>query len=428
VTVSEPQHDAGPTSYRALIAVPGLFQLLASAAFARTATKMISVILVLFVLDVYHSPALSGVVILVSLVPGMCFSPIAGTLLDRRGRVALIGIDYFVGGLTFSLLATLSLLGHLPRPALLVIVGIGGLTQPLSNAGTRSLVPAMVPVHLWDRANAVDSTGYVIANVCGPAIAGAAVALVGARGALFLPAGALALASLLLVGLKVPNMATAAPGRILADARAGVIYVWNNLILRMAGITLSFYFGSYGVLSVTLPLVLEHRLHHGAVAVGVAFAAAGATGFVSGLIAGRVGTAGREHWLFAGAGFITAGAIVLLALTPSLLMAFFAMAAVGATNGPLTVAMFSVRQRATDPVWFGRAFAISMTLNGLGNPIGAAVAGLLAGGSIVSATLFGAALATCAGIIPIAVPGLHSDRELDALDASGATPLAFEEI
>ena len=40
---------------------------------------------------------------------------------------------------------------------------------------------------------------------------------------------------------------------------------------------------------------------------------------------------------------------------------------------PLTVAMFSLRQRATDPKWYGRAFAVSMNLNFSGFPIGSAI-------------------------------------------------------
>ena len=39
--------------------------------------------------------------------------------------------------------------------------------------------------------------------------------------------------------------------------------------------------------------------------------------------------------------------------------------------------MFTLRQRQTDPAWMGRAFAVSMSINFMGYPVGAAIGGLL---------------------------------------------------
>jgi hypothetical protein len=38
----------------------------------------------------------------------------------------------------------------------------------------------------------------------------------------------------------------------------------------------------------------------------------------------------------------------------------------GILNGPLDIALFTLRQRRTDKAWTGRAFAISMSFNALG--------------------------------------------------------------
>jgi hypothetical protein len=51
-------------------------------------------------------------------------------------------------------------------------------------------------------------------------------------------------------------------------------------------------------------------------------------------------------------------------------------------TGPMDIALFTVRQRRTDPAWMGRAFSVSMAFNFVGVPIGAALAGLLAESSI----------------------------------------------
>jgi membrane protein implicated in regulation of membrane protease activity len=54
------------------------------------------------------------------------------------------------------------------------------------------------------------------------------------------------------------------------------------------------------------------------------------------------------------------------------------MAINGLLNGPLDIALFTIRQRRTDPAWLGRAFAVSMAINFAGFPIGAALAGSIA--------------------------------------------------
>jgi hypothetical protein len=67
------------------------------------------------------------------------------------------------------------------------------------------------------------------------------------------------------------------------------------------------------------------------------------------------------------------------------------MALWGLFNGPLDIAMFTLRQRTTDQAWMGRAFTVSMNLNFSGFPIGAALAGVLVGFSLEAAIVFGVA-------------------------------------
>jgi len=57
-----------------------------------------------------------------------------------------------------------------------------------------------------------------------------------------------------------------------------------------------------------------------------------------------------------------------------------------------------MRQRRTDPAWFGRAFAISMSLNWMGSPIGSAVAGPLIGAGLGIALVAGAGAAFAAAL------------------------------
>ena len=155
-------------SYRALLDVPWLPRILVSMILSRVAQSMVGIAIVLFTLQEYDSPTLAGIVTLASILPGLVVAPIAGALLDRHGRMRLVTLDYLVAMAAMALIAVLSLAGALPPWLLVLIAAVSSLTSILSVTGIRSLFPIIVPEPLWERANAIDSNGYVVATIVGP--------------------------------------------------------------------------------------------------------------------------------------------------------------------------------------------------------------------------------------------------------------------
>ena len=404
ITTSEFAGDIEDTSYRALLKVRGFTQLLVSTFAARVATQMFSVLLVLFVLETHHSASLSGIVVVCSQVPGIVMSPIAGALLDRGSRLALMRLDYVVGSTCIATIGTLSLLHRLPTGVLLLVVSAASVTAPLSRVGGRSLYPVLVPRPLWDRSNAADSGSNVVATVLGPGVAGVAVALVGPRMALLLPAIVMLAAAVLLIRFVVPSTGSGPTGPLLADAWAAIAYVWRNRVLRMLAGTMTVFNAGGGILTVAIPFIVLRGLHGGSATVGLLFAIMGGAGFLAGLVTGRFGTESREKHLLATSCMTTAAAFALLAFDHREAFLVVLIAVIGVSNGPLTVAMFSLRQRATDPQWFGRAFAVSMNLNFVGSPVGAAIAGALLTRSIAITFLVAASCAVVGGFWPTVLP------------------------
>jgi MFS family permease len=100
------------------------------------------------------------------------------------------------------------------------------------------------------------------------------------------------------------------------------------------------------------------------------------------------------------------------------LLGFAALAVTGMANGPMTVTMFTLRQRATDPRWFGRAFAVSMNLNSAGSPLAAAAVGGIAARSVGGAFLFGVGLAVLAGVWPIVFPYKATERAVELVQVA----------
>lgn len=378
-------------SYRALLAVPWLSRILVSMILARIAQSMVSIALVLFTLAEYDSPALAGLVTLSSTLPGILVSPIAGALLDRHGRMRLVLLDYLVALGVLVVIAGLSLAGALPGWLLVVIAGVGSLTAILSTTGVRSLFPIIVPEPLWERVNAVDSNGYVIATIIGPPLAAALVTVVGGAPALLGTAVVFGIAAVAMIGIPDPPTAVDSTGRLLRDALDGLTYSWRNRTIRGLAFSISSLNIVGGTTTIVVPLIVIDRLGYSEAIVGLVFAASGIAGMVSALLFGRIDSRGLEWRLLVWPMVFFAPAVLLLVppavvdeidpVVGLLLLVGWAVAG-GVANGPLDIGLFTIRQRRTDPAWMGRAFAVSMGLNFVGFPIGAAIAGVLASRSV----------------------------------------------
>src|SRR5262245_20538444 len=220
---SMPQITQDDKSYRALLAVPYLGRLVLGMQIARIAQSMVGVTIVLFTLHAYNSATLSGIATFFSIFPGLLLSPIAGALLDRHGRTRLVALDYFIAMVCLSALGVLALLGTLAGWLVVLIVGIASLTAPLSATGCRRFFPLIVPRHLWERVNAMDSTGYVLATIVGPSVAGGLVAVFG--GALtFIAIGlSYGIAAIVIARAPEPLTKTASTGRLIADSWQGLL-------------------------------------------------------------------------------------------------------------------------------------------------------------------------------------------------------------
>jgi MFS family permease len=391
-----PRPGAIEPSYAALLRVPGFGRVVLGTLLARLSGQMWEIVLVLFVLQRYQSPSLAGLTVLLSILPGLALSPVAGALLDRQGRIRLMILDYAVTAGLGATIVALSLGHRLPPPLLLMIVSVLGVSNILSITGARSLFPLMLPRALWDRANGLDTAMYSLTAVVGPAIAGIVVARFGAETGLLMTAGVAAIASISLVGVHEPIARTDSGGSLIADAWAALHYVVRHRSLRGLAITLFLANLGFGVIPVGIPVLVLRHLHGSAANVGQIFAVVGLAGLAAGLLIGRVNTEGRERLLIAGSIAVQVPTLVLLAFTSSWPMVFAIAVIAGATGSIINVGIFALRQRRTDPAWFGRAFAVSMSLNFAGAPIGSALSGPLLEHSIALPLLLGAAMTVAA--------------------------------
>ncbi len=371
-----------PRSYRQLLRMHGVPELLLAACLSRLAGRMFMLAIVLDVLDRFHSPVLAGWVSFASIAPGLAISPLAGALLDRIGAAKAIVVDMAASATLLFVLAVAGIAGVMTAPFLLLLVTLFSLTSPLSAAGIRTLIPQIVPKDALDRANALDTSSYALIDVLGPALAGVLFGFAGPQATMLAITLLYVLASLGLVPLASRTLTrrSDSSGRLIHEAIAGVAYVVRHRSLRGLAISYALYQVSWGVLVVVVPVTVVYELGAGAIGdsvVGGLWAIAGIAGGLGALCTGYLRTIQRERQFIAIGALATAVAIYPISATLGLFGLTFGLALVGFFAGPVDVGVLSLRQRRTEPNWFGRVLAVSMSLNMSGLPLGSALGGLL---------------------------------------------------
>jgi MFS family permease len=104
-----------------------------------------------------------------------------GPILDRFDRRrTLIVVNGFLGVVVASV-PILHHLGRLHTWHLFVVAGLYGLLKMANLAGVPAMVPSLVPADDLNTANAMESIGFWLSDVGGPALAGLLIGVMGGR-------------------------------------------------------------------------------------------------------------------------------------------------------------------------------------------------------------------------------------------------------
>ncbi|AOK17126.1 MFS transporter [Burkholderia cepacia] len=393
-------------SYRSLLNIPGLSPLLVAATCSRLAGRMFVLTLVLFVLARFSSPELAGWLTFAAIVPGLVVSPVAGAILDRVGPTIAVRIDFIASAIFVAAVSVVGWSGSADPVVLAVPVVLYSLTGPLGAAGTRTLLPRVVPPAALDRANALDTAIYAVVDVVGPALAGVMAASLGPAAAILLIATAYASAAVFLS--FVPHLPGLVRSRasIWRQTMEGIRMVAAQPTLRGLAISYSLYQVTWGALIVVVPTFVAEHVSKGAASsiTGLMWTTVGAAGGVSALLAGHLRTVDRERRIMAVGMAATAAAAWPVAGEFGLGGLVAALIVVGIASGPIDVALLTLRQRRTDPRQLGRVMSISMSLNVVGFPIGSAIAGTLTATSSSAALMMAGIASAMAALATSAIP------------------------
>jgi MFS family permease len=388
-------------SYRDLLADADVMALLAAAALSRFAGRMFSLAIVLYALVRFASPELAGWLGFVAMAPGLAISPVAGVMLDRFGPTWGIALDLGTSAAVVAAIAAADHLGGATPAVLLALVALFSLTSPLSAAGVRTLLPRLVPAEARDRVNAADTAIFTLADLGGPALAGGIFGLLGAVPA-FAVIGAM-FAAAAACTIRVRDVAVPpSRGSVVRQAPGSVGIVLRQPTLRALVVCYGLFQIAWGILTILLPVCVARAVPaaEADALTGLVWACVGLAGGCGALLAGTLGTTGRERSILAGGMAVTALAAWPLASAFGLPGLLAALVIAGFVAGPVDVGLLTLRQRRTDPAQLGRVLSVSISLNVAGFPLGTALGGVLATWS-VPAGFIAAAVATGLGAVAV---------------------------
>jgi len=263
-------------------------------------------------------------------------------------------------GIRMVFLAVAALLAVLGQPPAAVIAAgaasssLAGTYRPLQAAVLPWLVRTPAELAASNAVTAVmENSGALI----GPLLAGVLLAVAAPAAAMAVAAGSLAIATVSLLQLTVPDTPKRAgrgAGPVIRDVTSGLAEFWRMAppggvaILAFAQTLLR------GALVVLIAVLAVHVLGLGGSAVGWLTAAFGAGGLASGAVAAgavRVTRLGRSFI----AGMLLWGLpLAFLALTPTAAIAYLALVVVGVGNAVVDVAFFTMVTRLAGPRTAGK--------------------------------------------------------------------------
>ena len=332
-----------------------------------------------------HDAFMLGLIGLTEAVPAILFSLFAGHIVDngrpyRIFRYCLLALSAVSLGLLLVAGGLVAAPERIVIAALFLGVFLSGLTRSFVMPSSFTLLSRIVPRHHIPAASAWLSSGYQLAAITGPAIAGMVYGGYGSKVAWFMPILFLALALATISGISQPhrhfkNQDSREPA--MQSIRAGWRFVIHNRVL-LPIMTLDMFAVLFGGAVAVLPVFADQVLHTGSEGLGLLRAAPAAGSIITALYFAvkpmKVMRATLLLTVIAGFGFSMLG----FGLSTSFFAAAFFLALSGAFDSVSMVMRGALMQLLIPDSMRGRVSALNSMFIISSNEIGAFESGAAA--------------------------------------------------
>ena len=393
--------EAGHDPYAAL-RYPDYRRLLAGGVLSSTGAEMLSVAIGWELYDRTGSKLALAFVGLVLFLPVLCLALPAGHAADRYSRKLLLLLSLSTMALASLGLAALSFYAG-PIPLIYLCLLVIGISRAFTMPARSSLVPQVVPLEVLGNAVTWNSSGWQIASMVGPGLAGLVLWLTKEAAWAYLLSAAGALASAVLIAPIRPH----APVRqrepvSLTSLLAGLRFVYRTKLI-LATITLDLFAVLLGGATILLPVFAKDILGVGAGGLGLLRAAPSIGALVMAVVLAHRPPLRRAGptLLLSVAGF--GAATVVFGLSRDPFLSFVMLALTGALDNVSVVVRQTLVQVLTPDEMRGRVSAVNAIFISSSNELGAFESGITAEWFGPAISVVGGGIGTIAVVLAIMV-------------------------
>jgi MFS family permease len=340
----------------------------------------------LHVLDITGRADVFALVVALSTLPGIAFTPIGGAVADRfPKRNLMVGLDAANAALVLPLTVAMGLgqtrVGGIGL-ALAVLCLISSMYQPTVQAS----VPAIVGRDRLADANGLVAGIGALSSFVAPVMGGVLYGLVGIETLLAGSCAAFAGSALLEAFIRIPFAKRASDrplaATLLGDVREGLRFAWrdNPLVFRAIGLACALNMLMVPVFVIGVPYILRFTLHSSDTMYGAGLACTEAATIMGAVFAGRLtrrlrmATLDRALWLIAALMAPMAAAMLPAVLglgywPPFVGFLVFEVAAVAACTAVSVFAVTEI-QKTTPEDMIGKVMALLLAGSQIAAPIG----------------------------------------------------------
>jgi MFS family permease len=372
--------------------------------------------------DLTHDALALGLVGLAEAVPSIASSLYAGHVVDQRDRriVALTALLVLLAcsGALFWLAhdqpfgATLATSARVQ--CIYGVIIVSGFARAFLQPARQALSAELVPPPLFSNSITWRSGSWQLAAVLGPALGGLLYAVGGSALAYLTDCALMAVAWLVLAGVKHRSPVRSASNEPLWESvTSGVRFVFGEPVL-LSALSLDLFSVLFGGATALLPIFAKEILQTGPEGLGVLRAAPAAGAVLTSILLTRwppFARAGRNLLLsVAGFGVFT----IAFGLSRSFYLSTVCLFAAGACDMVSVVIRSLLLQGRTPEALLGRVSAVNQIFIGSSNEIGAFESGVTARwwGAVTAVVVGGAATLGVVATIAWRVPTLRALREV----------------
>jgi predicted MFS family arabinose efflux permease len=343
-------------------------------------------------------------------LPAILFGSVAGVFVDRWDRRrTMIVADVLRAALLLGLLFVRS------RETVWIVFAVSFAQATLGQffgPARDALIPRLVGEEDLLAANSLTSTGQQLTMLIGPALGGAALALLGMPFVVLADAASF-LFSASMAGLVVAPAATrrhdaqsaglSAWRRVWQEYREGVRLMWGNPVVVALLLAMGFASIGQGLTNVQIIPWVKDVLHGDALVLGWIASAQGVGGLIGGVALGSTGRALAPTTVLA-AGLFATGLLIVVAVSLAVLPAILAIIGViGVAVVVFAVRLQTLLQTSVEDAFRGRVLGAYGTTQSALLLVGMALSGALGGLVGPVATLCLAGVMYAAGGVAAAV-------------------------